>query len=306
MAAPIVYRWDDGNAPVARGERRSLCDILYACLVTGYGTKPGAGWTREYVNATFDKAAFRNNPITGTGFYLQVDGAGGTDAMTPKVRGFEAMTSESDGLGPFNATYQYLLSVSQTAGTTPRPWVLIADDRFFYFYCMPNSAASPAPVAGVYVSDLMFGDIIRLDQNDAFGCIIHASINTMPGCTSVSAVATEAYSSFGSPRPISGVATPTPLLFGFGGGPGCENGQYGVSGITYVPGNPVLYSQPYLNNKLANTFRGWLPGFYIPCHPNAFGLLQQVPVDGGTMLSLRGIVLGGWGNWFISLSDWRA
>ncbi len=301
---PIVYRWDDGNAPVARGERRSLVDILRACLVDGYGTKAAAGWTLEYINATFDKAAFRNNPVTGTGFFLQVDGLGGANAYTPNVKGFETMTSESDGLNPFAATLQRSLTISNTADTTARRWVLIADDRFFYFFCFPTSTAAWVP--GNTVADLLFGDLICFDQNDAFGCVIHANPNTMPGSPSSATEATETQTSLDSPRPISGVNTPTPLALGPGGGPGGDITAYGSGGMTYVVGGPVLYFQPYINNKLANTLRGWLPGFYAPGHPLAFGQLEQVTVDNGVMLSFRGIVQGAWGNWFISLNDWRA
>jgi len=67
---PIVYRFDDGNAPVHVGTAGSLVNLLEKCLVTGYGDKLPAGWTKDYANVENTIAAFRNNPATGTGFFL--------------------------------------------------------------------------------------------------------------------------------------------------------------------------------------------------------------------------------------------
>lgn len=304
MSAPIVYRWDDGNAPVARGERGSLIEILTACLVTGYGEKPAAGWTREFVNAELTKAAFRNDPTNGTGFFLQVDELSSANAYTPKVAGYEAMSSENDGIGPFTASYQYSTLLSNTSGTTARPWILIADNRFFYFFCYTSSTS--APTTGVYPSSLLFGDIVLYDQNDAFGCMLFAHINTLVGISSAASAASEGATSFASPRPISGVATPTPMCVGRGGGPSGDTGAYGASGIAYSVGDPILYTRPYLNNKAAWTLRGWLPGFYYPCHPSPFGQLETVSIDSVPMVSIRGIAASQWGNWLVSTADWRA
>ncbi|KAB2889780.1 MAG: hypothetical protein F9K32_11210, partial [Desulfobulbaceae bacterium] len=88
MAAPQIYKSTDGNAPVMRGERRALIDVLRACLVDGYGDKTPAGWTLEFINATFDKAVFRNSPVTGTGFYLRVDGLSPANTYTQALKAY--------------------------------------------------------------------------------------------------------------------------------------------------------------------------------------------------------------------------
>lgn len=308
MAAPIVYRWDDGNAPVARGERRSLCDILYACLVTGYGAKPGAGWTREYVNATFDKAAFRNNPVTGTGFYLQADGLGGANAYTPRAQGFEVMTSEDAGLFPFNAAVQ-TGTLSNTANTTARPWVLIADDRAFWFICWPVITAAPGNTS--YTATAMFfGDPVSRYPSDAYACglvfngqngsygVVYASSGTVAPLGVALAM----------PRRADGVASPLLPALVCGGGPGATGGgRIGQDGLPYAAGDQILITRPYLNEGAVYTFRGWMPGLYYPCHPLAFDQLATISLDGKTYLSLRHFMgnAGSPGNYFISLDDWR-
>ncbi len=306
MSAPIVYRWDDGNAPVARGERRSLCDILTACLVTGYGTKPAAGWTLEYINATFDKAAFRNNPATGTGFFLQVDGAGGANAYTPKVQAYEVMTSESAGLFPFNATVQFIL-ISDSANTTARPWVLIADDRAFYFTCWNSITAAPTNATGI-ASGVYFGDLIARIPSDAYACGLLASQYGYPSPMMSAAATLGSSYDIRLPRKSSGAVGTSYVgsTIGNGGPIGSFSGGAGM-GLPYTIGDPILISRPYINDGAAYTVRGFLPGFYCPCHPMAFSQLVQVSAEDMTFLSHRGYGAGGNAcNWFISLNDWRS
>lgn len=306
MAAPIVYRWDDANAPVARGERRSLCDILYACLVTGYGTKPAAGWTREYVNATFDRAVFRNNPITGTGFYLQVDGLGGPNAYTTILRAYEVMTSDVDGLMPFHTTSRSHL-MSDAANTTARPWVLIADDRFFYFSCWSSYTGTPLASSNL-TSTMFFGDIIKWYPSDAYACIHGPSNQTygaylIPNGQASTPTGTDRF----MPRKSSGaVGSAYVANLVSGGGPADAPGASG-QGVAYTPGGAVFLSRPYINDGGAYTFRGWLPGLYSPCHSLPFGQLETVNVDGRSFLSLRTYTNGSSynANLLISLDDWR-
>jgi hypothetical protein len=303
MAAPIVYRWDDANAPVARGERRSLCDILYACLVTGYGTKPAAGWTREYVNATFDKAAFRNNPATGTGFYLQVDGAGAANAYQSNCRGFEVMTDENTGLFPFRIADS--VRISETVGTTARPWILIADERAFWFLCWGQSTVTPTGTS--VFSQLFFGDLVSRYGVDPYCCgiaAVHAATTYHPIIHYFSQYDSATGPSLAIPRPISGAASPIMPAVIAGGGPGGQNLHPGELGAAYTPGDQILISRPHITNGTSYSFRGWLPGYYYPCHPRSFANLATVVADSKTFISING-PLYYYGNFFLSLDDWR-
>jgi hypothetical protein len=306
MAAPIVYRWDDANAPVARGERRSLCDILHACLVTGYGAKAGAGWTREYVNATFDKAAFRNNTATGSGFYLQVNGVGASAASKQKIMGYESMTDESTGQFPFSTAALAEFYVSNTVDTTARPWVLVADDRFFYFTVWFGITAAPTN-SNNGKSDMLFGDIVKWYPSDAYACLldIGSGVNGAGFLFTAPNDATGDYAYM--PRKISGVAAPVKPAYILGGGPGSHlsPGQYGM---VWNSGDPVLISRPHINNGEAYTFRGWVPGLYYPCHPyTAFGQLATLTIESKNYLVINGYLFGGSpGGFFIALDDWRA
>lgn len=303
---PIVYRWDDGNAPVARGERRSLCDILYACLVTGYGTKPAAGWTREWVNATFDKAVFR--PGAGTRFYLKVDGATTGLAYNHNLQGYEAMTGVDDGLFPFNASVQGF-QTSTTATATARPWVLIADDRAFFLLCWPTLTSAPGN-SNQNASAMFFGDVLSRYAVDSYACGLvgqagqFGSYGTLLGPDSTSSTLGV---SLAMPRKASGVAGSILASLVRGGGPGALNNP-GFEGMAYSAGDQIFITRPHLNEAAAYTFRGWLPGFYYPCQIRPFNQLETVTINSKTYLAVIQSfgASGQLGCGLYSLDDWRA
>lgn len=48
MGAPVFYSHRDAGAPVWLAGRHGMREILLGCLVNGYGSKPGAGWSVVY------------------------------------------------------------------------------------------------------------------------------------------------------------------------------------------------------------------------------------------------------------------
>lgn len=312
---PIVYKWNDGNAPVARGERRSLCDILYACLVTGYGDKSGAGWTREFVNATFDTAVFRNNPATGTGFFIQIDGAGGPQVYQPYIRAYELMVDyTTTGAQGFFGSTGYP-KISDTANTTARPWVLVADDRAFYFSVWNGNAAGLPATNVVNVNSIFFGDLVKYYPSDGFACAFAVSLYNSgafgtifePGNNS-----TSAWNLIYTPRRADGSGAGAGQQLKHGGGPGPFSANaMGSSGMPFVSVNSMIYAQPFLSNASGanNTIRGWLPGLYYPCHPyTSFSQFQELTFDDMTVINIaHNMGLGNTpsqGCMFIKLTDW--
>lgn len=58
--AVTIYRSTDAGAPalpanVAYNSAKFYMDVIKACLVTGYGSKAGAGWTIDYEDTTAGK-----------------------------------------------------------------------------------------------------------------------------------------------------------------------------------------------------------------------------------------------------------
>lgn len=133
-----VYKSSDTGAPAIDGLAGSLIAVLDACLVNGYGAKAAAGWTKPFTGA--NQGCYRN-AATGTNHYLQVnDNAPNATAIgrEAQCRGFEAMTSQTTGTGPFPTTTQLAAAIvvrkSATPDGTVRPWIVIADDKTMYLF----------------------------------------------------------------------------------------------------------------------------------------------------------------------------
>ncbi len=163
-----VYRSDDASAPVLGGTAGYLINVLAACLVTGYGSQPGAGWTRPFTGTNL--AVFQ--PPEGNRFYLRVDDS---NTQYPVLRGYRAMTGVSTGTGLFPTSVQLsggIRTVKAAAtGTTARPWVLIASPRSFYLWIASN--VTDIGVVSTSEDIFFFGDVVSYLPGDAYvGAII--------------------------------------------------------------------------------------------------------------------------------------
>lgn len=115
-----------------------------------------AGWTRPFTGTNL--AAYRNDPVLGTGMYLRVSDPVGTSA---RVVGYESMTDISTGVGP-NPTGAiqsggWHWPKSTTVGL--RAWTLIADSRGVYLWTSPYGNTNWLTVA--YAGD--FKSIVSPD-----------------------------------------------------------------------------------------------------------------------------------------------
>lgn len=167
-----VYSWMDANAPnptnayASYEGHKSLLNILKACLVDGYGSQPGAGWTLENWDMTPQKerAAFSNGNgvlevigmgADGTGFVIwesvSAYGAGNVyyDKDTPETLWSTGINPRCDYNSPFtadstnqmNSTYVKYLYGAQFANgdlTDGYGWRMYATDKTFFFHVIPN------------------------------------------------------------------------------------------------------------------------------------------------------------------------
>lgn len=127
---------------------------------------PPLGWTKPFSDSGTSRAAFRNNPLTGTGSYLWISDPG---SAVPRVRGFAAMTSIDAGTDPFPTDAQ-----SSGGAYFPKPlsaltvnWIVVGDDKGFY-YSLQFSNGS----LGVF-----FGDALSAYPSDPWCCFISGTNN---------------------------------------------------------------------------------------------------------------------------------
>lgn len=290
MAAPIVYRFDDGGAPILSGvDNTKLISLLKACLVDGYGAKPAAGWTMPYINSDGDMASFRNNPVTGTGFYLNVRKNNSKNTMS--LAGYESMTSETEGVNQFGNNYIY---TSGDTTNTARPWILFADDRFLHFHVWFYETLNNINTKQGYLKSFCFGDCIPLEQSDNYFCVLtfSAPSNTSSqGCYYLNHpdVATRQY--YYVARNIAGdVQANRQFALIHGGGPRGTGDSPGNSNRWALPrtiGSEII-SRPYVNNSITYSIRGYMPGLWIPCHPASdFNNFEQLEIGGHRFIIVK-------------------
>lgn len=121
-----MYKWDDDGAPVLKKTTNSLMSIFEACLVTGYGTKTAAGWTKPYEASGIK--VFRPQVGAEIDFYLQCS-ANATTQMTAKV--YTNMTNASVG----DLKLQCAQPFKYARGTITGKWLLVASPRGLWFFC---------------------------------------------------------------------------------------------------------------------------------------------------------------------------
>lgn len=118
-----LYTSLDSGAPVLNGTAGAFIAVLKACLVTGYGALPGAGWTEEFTGTNLSVL----RPGVGNRHYFRIDD---TNAQYAIIKGYLAMTGVSTGTGPFpSSTAVVHMQKSFTADSTARQWIVVADER---------------------------------------------------------------------------------------------------------------------------------------------------------------------------------
>lgn len=172
MAANFYFSTDAG-APTLSGTAGTLISVLDACLVNGYGSKSGAGWTKAFSGVNL--AAYRMSTASpATGFYLRVDDS---NATASRIIGYETMTDVNTGTGPFPTNAQFangLFAIkSSAAGATARPWAVVAENRSFYLFILGNVTTFGA--GDTWNCTVFFGDIITRKAVDGYNCALIAN-----------------------------------------------------------------------------------------------------------------------------------
>ena len=135
-----------------------LINILKACLVDGYGSKPGAGWTLAFDSPGTSKAAFQQGG--GSGAFLRISGI---DARLNEIDPFISMTDiETGEKGKWTKESsdftrglwgRFLNGPGATNAAFLYKWIVIADEKFFTIASMSDDS-----INDTYIQTMSFGD----------------------------------------------------------------------------------------------------------------------------------------------------
>jgi hypothetical protein len=179
------YSWLDTSAPQLDGNTGSLLTLLDAVLVNGYGTKPGAGWTKPLPN-TSSYGMYRLGNGTTSSLFIYDAGAGGAGGCEAMATGWITITAIDNGAvtgsNPFPSGSQ--LNITSSAGgqagavvirkslitsSIQRAWKAFADSASLYLFTKPFDSVSGASWSGFH-----FGDFYSLKSGsiDPYRCMI--------------------------------------------------------------------------------------------------------------------------------------
>lgn len=273
MAQFTIYKSTDASAPTLSGTAGDLVNLLDKCLVTGYGSKAAAGWTKPYTGT--NKAAFKN--AGGCQMYLRVqdDSPGAHGGREARVTGYETMSDVDTGTGPFPTAAQGVGGVamlvwrkSATADATTRSWIVLADARTCYVFVITGD------FAGLYFA-YSFGEFYSLVPSDAYRNLIIGRVteaNTLSGnSTEMFPVTVTAITSTTGghyiPRTYTGLGTS--VLFGKHGDTVKSGGSILTGTLTYPnPDDGGAYFSPlWIGDNAGARLRGRIRGLWQFMHP---------------------------------------
>lgn len=179
MSTPRFYSWDDDGSPgraLTGNLQNRLKQILVACLVNGYGSKPGAGWTLEHEHAN---GFTLSNGDAYVNFVSNLPASAPYPAMSPvdiHVYMSESLTDGSaaviKGANLCSGTFRF--DSGESSGyprhmvaakwalidrLTTLQWTLIADDKTAVIYCSGEIRYEFSIYLGAPVSDLGVSDL---------------------------------------------------------------------------------------------------------------------------------------------------
>ncbi|AHB12065.1 tail assembly protein [Xylella phage Sano] len=279
-----VYSSSDADAPVLRGNTPGdLINVLEKCLVTGYGSKAGAGWTKPFAGTNV--AAFKQGPGSN-GMYLRVDDTStATSYRKAKVVGYEVMTDVNTGSpSPFPTLAQnpqggnWFTHYSSGSVANPRPWTIIADEMFFWLLL----TTYPESGTQYYRECYAFGDIIPFKPGDTTHTILLQN-DSPDSPNSSEQYPFQGYSiSSAMNRYRLSVARDFtnlggPITLGWHNDMTKGNSSWGNGNLSYPHGpDGGLYLSPvWAHNPNVGPYsiRGIMPGIWVHCH--YFGILPD-------------------------------
>lgn len=152
-----IYRSSDTGAPVLDKTAGCFSRILKACLATGYGAKPSAGWTMTHEDAATHARVFDINSgilpsvslriynDTGVKFNIQV---------AKDVINANTVSKVIESTTPFKSG----------GGAATGVWTLIATDRGFWFFAPVNARNGTSTQSGAF----LFAGVVPGSTSSAF------------------------------------------------------------------------------------------------------------------------------------------
>lgn len=305
-----AYASTDDSHPVLTGTAGSLNALLLACLVNGYGSKPGAGWTAPYSNPATQEQVFLVAGANPAYLRIQDNGQSAGGLREARFFGYETMSAYNSGTGLFPSAAQrangYCVRKSASADSTERAWWLLADESRLYLFIINGDVSGQCSLA-------MFGKFKSYKLNDPYNFQISGrlyensiSYSSSNEATSFRYAAINTTGSLYFMRSYTGIGGATV------GGMTTDTAKTATSSSIFAGAGSLIYPNPadgglylaktYLNE--ANVLRGELPGLWTPLHSRPINHLDTFTgVEGLTGRDFLCLWTAAGGCLFLETSD---
>lgn len=193
MGLPVtVFQSTDAGAPqIVEAKVSEVIEVLRKCLVDGYGSKPGLGWSVAFENPAAFKIIFRNSTADGSGGYCKVFSHDDTDSTVKITIDCGSGAIDADTLINPHGYRQFALEhYYQGNARLAFNWEVIGTSRavWFIMYCHYQAYDKYYMNASSqqYQNNIFFGDIDSATPNDAGAFTLVNGYNSLVDYTSVS------------------------------------------------------------------------------------------------------------------------
>lgn len=284
MAQFTRYTSAEVGAPALSGSSGSLLVLLDACLVNGFGSRTGVGWTKPWEN-TGSYGCIQQGTGSFCSMFIKDDAPGAGGTKEARVTGWESISNMTLGLatgsGQFPTVVQLAIGQgavvvrkSATIDSTLRSWNVFADSRSVYLFI-------EADTAGVW-KGYAFGDIysVKTGSLDQYKCMIAGKIveNTatatgdrLDALSAINAATTGHFIA----RSYSGASGS--VLIGKHGDATKGSATVLLGGVIYPNSadNGMYISPVWVHESATSMVRGRMRGLYQVCHT-----LASFPTNG--------------------------
>lgn len=277
-----AYYSSDASAPQINNVAGAGLPIFDALLVNGYGGKPGQGWSLVTQATPATNVHVYQQPAGTNGRYLWVDDS---NANYISIQLFE---SSSDGtfsaasrVNPTPAVYLY-----KGNANTQKQWVAVGNDNILHF--LAYWYAAPTSLNGTYSYGLSVGDLQPTKADDVWNTYIFGNAGSSYSNTENVYLASPGNTYAGHSLLRSYTQTGSAIQFGktaadYSKINSSNSLVMGITGLAFPnPEDGGLYLTP-LDAYHSSSYRGRIPGMWVPCHVIAntgFAHLDQIAGTG--------------------------
>ena len=264
------YSWQDDQAPQLANVDGVIKTILKACLVTGYGSKAGAGWTALFEDAY--RIVLRRPLRTGNPPDIKIEN-GTITGTTVRHR----IVAQDNPTGLDDATELSAVNLIARDNNAIKEWhCFVTDFAFLLFYGISESATG---TNGNHLNGLFVGSMQKINEASAEPFFV--SSNTTVAVNGSASYAT-ALLDYNQANPVE-----TSFYLNMR-----NNTTYSIKNHLTITGGELAYDNDYFAQKILLDNVAVMPFLTAMTNSYVDKLQKQVSINGRSMMRVYNVPYG--------------